>query len=194
MRDRPGASSLATGGTLGGSQAGARLIYRFTPAIAASLRFSSGISGVRDAEAAAGIRVQPLRNIPVAFTVERREGIGKWGGRSAFAAFAEGGLYHRPIAGRVLLDAYAQAGVVGIRSRDWFADGGLTLSHPLWRNLSGGFGMWGGAQPGLYRLDAGPRVTLDLGRGIRVHGDYRQRLVGNAAPPSGPALTIAADW
>jgi hypothetical protein len=34
---------------------------------------------------------------------------------------------------------------------------------------------------------------MDVGRGIKVHADYRQRLIGNAAPPSGPALTLAAD-
>jgi hypothetical protein len=29
---------------------------------------------------------------------------------------------------------------------------------------------------------------------VRVHADWRQRLAGNAAPGSGPALTLAGDF
>ena len=187
-------TSLATGGTLGASQAGARLTYRFNEALAASLRSSSSAGGVRGAEVAVGIRYQPFRSIPVAFTAERRHGLGRFGGRSAFALFAEGGIYHRALFNKVYLDGYVQGGVVGMRHRDLFVDGGATLTRPIWRNLSAGIGVWGAAQPGLYRFDAGPRISMDVGRGIKVHADYRQRLFGNAAPPSGPALTLAADF
>ena len=187
-------TSLASGGTLGGSQAGARLTWRFNQAWAASIRTTSSVGGVRGAEVAGGIRWQPLRSIPVAFTAERREGLGRYGGRSAFALFAEGGLYHRPIFHKVYLDGYLQGGIVGMRNRDLFIDGGATLTRPIWRNFSGGIGVWGAAQPGLYRLDVGPRVTMQVRRGIKVHADYRQRLIGNAAPPSGPAVTLAADF
>jgi hypothetical protein len=187
-------TSLASGGTLGGSQAGARLTYRINEIWAASVRTSSSVGGVRGAEVAAGIRWQPMRSIPVAFTAERREGIGTYGGRSAFALFAEGGLYHRALFNKVYLDGYIQGGVVGFNNRDLFVDGGATLTRPIWRNISGGIGVWGAAQPGLYRLDVGPRLTMQVRRGIKVHADYRQRLVGNAAPPSGPAITLAADF
>ena len=187
-------TSLASGGTLGGSQAGARLTYRFNQAWAASLRSSSSVGGVRGAEVAAGIRWQPLRSIPISVTAERREGLGRFGGRSAFAVFAEGGIYHRALFNKVYLDGYIQGGVVGMRNRDLFVDGGATISRPIWRNISGGFGVWGAAQPGLYRVDAGPRLTMQVRRGIKVHADYRQRLIGNAAPPSGPAVTLAADF
>ena len=187
-------TSLATGGTLGSSQAGARLTYRFNEAFAASLRSSSSVGGVRGAEVAAGLRWQPLRSIPVAFTAERREGLGRFGGRSAFALFAEGGLYNRAVFNKIYLDGYIQGGVVGLRNRDLFVDGGATLTRPIWRNISGGVGVWGAAQPGLYRLDAGPRISMQVRRGIKVHADYRQRLFGNAAPPSGPAVTLAADF
>lgn len=195
MRQRPGTgTSLAGGGMLGGNQVGTRLTYKFTPRIAASLRFSSGVGGIQSAEAAAGIRTQPFRSVPVAITLERRQGLGKYGGRDAFALFAEGGLYQRRITGSWRLDAYAQGGVVGAKSRDLFADGGATVSRPVWRKVSAGLGIWGGIQPGLYRVDAGPRLTMDMGRGIKVHADYRQKLIGNALPPSGPALTIAGDF
>ena len=192
-RRSPGPASLASNGSLGGSQAGARVLYRFTPALAASLRFSSGNGGV-GAEVAGGVRWQPLRSIPMAITAERRHGLGRYGGRNDFALFLEGGLYRQPLAGSWTLDGYAQGGVVGVKTRDLFADGALAVSRPVWRNVSAGLGLWGGVQPGLYRIDAGPRLTMDMGRGIRVHADYRQRLTGNALPASGPALTIAGDW
>ena len=132
-------TSLASGGTLGGSQAGARLTWRFNEAWAASIRTSSSVGGVRGAEVAAGVRWQPFRSIPVAFTAERREGLGRFGGRSAFALFAEGGLYHRALFNKVYLDGYIQGGVVGARNRDLFVDGGATLTRPIWRNISGGY-------------------------------------------------------
>ena len=187
-------TSLASGGTLGGSQAGARLTYRFNHAWAASLRTNSSVGGVRGAEVAGGIRWQPIRSIPIAFTAERREGLGRFGGRSAFALFAEGGIYHRALFNKVYLDGYIQGGVVGFNNRDLFVDGGATLTRPIWRNFSGGIGVWGAAQPGLYRLDVGPRISMQVRRGIKIHADYRQRLIGNAAPPSGPAVTLAADF
>jgi hypothetical protein len=194
LRNRPGPTTLASGGTLGGSQAGARLVYRFTPAIAASLRFSSSVGGVRGAEVAGGLRWQPLRSLPVALTVERRQRLGRYGGRSAFAALVEGGLYQRPLGAGFKLDAYAQGGVVEVKQPMWFADGALTATRPLFRNISGGLGMWAGGQTGLYRVDAGPRLTLDIGRGLKMHLDYRQRLAGDALPQSGPALTVTGDF
>ena len=195
LRGRPGPSSLATGGTLGGSQAGARLTYNISAMLAASVRSSSPVGGARGGELAAGLRVTPFRSIPVALTVERRQAIGKLGGgRSAFALFLEGGVYQRPIAWGFELDAFAQAGVVGMRRRDLFADGGYTLTKPLFGRYAAGFGMWGGVQPGLYRVDAGPRVSMRVRNNMRVHLDYRYRLAGNAEPGSGPVVTLAADF
>ena len=194
LRGSPGPGNLATGGTLGGSQVGGRLTYNFTPALAASLRSSSSVGGVRYAEVAAGVRWRPLASVPVALNIERRHALNRWGGRNAFALFAEGGVYQRPLFGIANLDLYAQGGVVGLKSRDLFFDGAATFTRPVWKNWSAGMGVWGGAQPGLYRVDAGPRLTMDVRRGIRLHADYRQRLAGEAAPSSGPALTIAGDF
>lgn len=194
LRGSPGPGNLATGGTLGGSQVGARLTYNFSPSLAASLRSSSSVGGVRYAEVAAGVRWKPLASIPIALNIERRQAMNRWGGRNAFALFAEGGLYQTPVFGLANLDLYAQGGVVGFDSRDLFFDGAATFTRPVWKEWSAGLGIWGGAQPGLYRVDAGPRLSYDVGRGIRLHADYRQRLAGEAAPSSGPALTIAGDF
>jgi hypothetical protein len=140
------------------------------------------------------VRWQPLRQVPVALTAERRQSFGPDKGASAFALFGEGGVYDRPIAARFNLDAYFQAGLVGIRDRALFVDGSATLTRPLWHNFSAGVGMWGGAQPGLARFDAGPRLSYRIGGKMRVHAYYRQRLVGRAAPGSGPVLTLAANF
>lgn len=185
---------LASGGSLGASQAGARLTYNFTRQIAATLRMSSDV-GRRGGEAAAGLRLQPIAGIPLWIDAERRQRIGRYGGgRSAFALFFEGGVWDRPMPLHFLLNSYVQGGVVGARSRDKFIDGALTLTRPVYRQFSAGLGVWGGAQPGLYRVDAGPRITMQVRRNIRVHFDWRQRLAGNAAPGSGPAVTLAGDF
>ena len=195
MRRDPGSPSLAANGQLGGSQAGARFLWRIDRRFAASIRSSAPIGGVqRTAELAAGLRFQPFARIPVALTAERRQSFGRDKGPSAFAFFAEGGVYDRPILAGFNLDAYLQAGVVGVRDQAAFVDGSATLTRPLWHQFSAGFGVWGGAQPGLARLDVGPRVSLRLGRAMRVHLDYRQRLLGQAAPGSGPVVTLAADF
>ena len=189
-----GSRSLATGGQLGASQAGARLVYNFNRQLALAARVSSEV-GRRGGEAALGVRLHPLVSIPVWFTAERRQRVGRFGGgRSDFALFAEAGIYQQPLAWQFTLDSYLQGGVVGVKSRDLFIDGGFAVTRPVYRNVSLGFGVWGGAQPGLSRLDAGPRVTVQVRRGVKVHADWRQKLAGNARPGSGPALTLSGDF
>jgi len=189
-----GPASLANGGQLGGSQAGARFTYAFTRQLAASFRTSSDV-GRRGAEFAAGVRVQPLVSVPVWITAERRQRLGEMSsGRNAFALFAETGVYQRPMPWQFSLDAYLQGGVVGLKSRDLFVDGAIALTRPVYKNFSAGVGVWGGAQPGLYRLDAGPRVTMQVRSNVKVHFDWRQKLAGNAQPGSGPSVTLAGDF
>lgn len=195
FRGTPGTGSLAGVGTLGGSQAGARLTYALDPRIALSLRSSSPIGGSRGGEVAAGLRLTPFPSIPVAVTAERRQAIGRFStGRSDFALFAESGLYQRPVAWGLMLDGYAQAGLVGLKERDFFADAGFTLSRPVIGRFSLGFGAWGGYQPGIYRIDAGPRLSLQVRPNLSLHADWRQRLAGAALPSSGPALAIGANF
>ena len=195
MRGPPGEGALASGGTLGGSQAGARLSYALNRQIAATVRSSTPIGGSRGGEVAAGLRFTPFPSIPIALTAERRQKFGRFStGRNDFALFLEGGVYQQPIAWGFNLDGYAQAGVVGIRTRDLFADGGFALTGPLFGRFSAGAGVWGGYQPGIYRIDAGPRLSMELRRNVRLHLDYRQRIAGAAEPRSGPALTLAADF
>lgn len=189
-----GSRSLAPGGQLGASQAGARLLYNFNRLLALSGRLSSEV-GRRGGEGALGVRVHPLVHIPIWLTAERRQAIGRYGGgRNAFALFAEGGLYQQPLPWRFALDTYFEGGVVSAKRRDLFFDGGLTVTRPVRGKFSAGFGIWGGAQPHLARLDIGPRLTVRVRKNLKVHLDWRQKVVGNARPGSGPALTLAGDF
>ena len=194
----PGEAPLASGGTLGGSQAGAGLTWRPTQALAVNLRVSAPLRQGQTkmaGEAALGVAWQPLRNVPVRLMAERRKAIGApGGGRDAFALLGEGGVYGRALPWQFRLDGYGQAGVVGVRTRDWFVDGGVTATRPLYGRFALGAGVWGGAQPGLSRLDIGPRLSMQVRPGIRTHLDYRHRLFGRSEPGSGFAATVATDF
>ena len=192
-----GASGLGTG-TLGGSQAGARLTVPILsdrlPGFALSARASMPLRR-RGAEAALGVEWQPVRHVPVRLLGERRQRI-TGEGRNAFALLAHGGVSGRALPGGFALDGYGAAGVVGLRSRDLFAEGTATVTREVGA-VRVGAGAWGGVQPGVSRLDVGPTVALPLrigGAGVRVSLDYRLRVAGSAAPDSGPALTIGTDF
>jgi len=196
---------LATGGQLGASQAGARLTYRFTPRLAANLRLSGAVPTSRsrldglNGEAALGISYQPFAGVPVRLMAERRQRIGRAdsllvGGRNAFAFLAEGGIYGQSLPLGFTLDGYGQSGLVSLRQRDWFVDGGLVAERPLFGRYSLGLGMWGGAQKGLNRFDIGQRLSARVTRNIRVSLDYRYKALGNARPGSGFAVVVGSDF
>ena len=198
------APSAPRQGLLGGSQAGARLSWRANDDTARPLSLTARLSSPlkrRGAEAALGVEWQPVRGLPVRLLAERRQRVAGEG-RSAFALLAHGGVSDLAVGGELSLDAYAQAGVVGARNPDLFADGGATIAVPLGdAGLAGrvavGAGIWGSAQPGLARLDFGPRVSTTIAAGgapARVSLDWRFRVAGAAAPSSGPALTVATGF
>jgi hypothetical protein len=112
---------------------------------------------------------------------------------------AAGGVSDRRVTGPIRMDAYAQAGVVGTRSRDFFVDASASLNVPVapeGRVTIGG-GAWAAAQPGVSRVDIGPQLSLTLpvaGKSVRVSADWRLRVAGSATPGSGPALTLSIDF
>lgn len=193
-RDERGTTSLAPGGTLGGSQAGLRLLYRLGNGLALSGRLYAPLRRTGGAEGALGVDWRPLRAAPVHLLAERRQALGGEG-RSAFAlTLYGGGTIRLPL--RLELDSYAQAGIVGLRSRDLFVDGAARLRRPL-GPVEMGAGLWGAAQPGTARLDAGPHISYRLpvrAANLRLSADWRFRIAGDAAPGSGPALTLGADF
>jgi hypothetical protein len=194
-----GGEAILPGGSLGGSQAGARLTYRLNGdtrrPVALSARVYAGLDRPRSTEVAFGLDWRPLVAIPLHLLAERRERLGR-NGRSDWQLTLYGGGEARAAHGRLHLEAYGQAGVVGVDWRDLFADGAVKVSIAAGPAEFGG-GAWGGAQPGVARLDIGPRATARLragGLSFRAEADWRFRVAGGAAPGSGPTLTLSAGF
>lgn len=199
-----GFDSLANAGELGGSQAGTRLSFRIWQAgsvdFALAARLSRPIERSDGAEAALGVAVQPFESLPLTVSLDRRIAI-EAGARNAWSIGVAGGVYRKAVTTGLELDGYAQAGIVGAHSRDLYVDGSASLSHPIAISeraiLSLGVGAWGGAQPGVARVDIGPEAGLRLplgDMGIRLALGWRHRIAGSAEPGSGPALTLGADF
>lgn len=189
----------------GASQAGAVLRYRLAPSSPRRpelyLRATTALHRPRGEELAAGFALRPLPGMPVAALVEGR------------ATRTVSGTVVRPAAALVTElppaalplglrgEAYAQAGYVGGRDATAFADGQGRIEKRIisaggWQ-LRAGAGAWGGLQKGARRIDVGPTATLDLplgSAGGRLAADWRFRIGGNAAPSSGPAITLSAGF
>ena len=96
---------------------------------------------------------------------------------------------------------YAAAGYVGGYAATAFVDGQLRVDHHIATigptEIRAGGGVWGGAQQGASRVDVGPTASIGLASGhaaARLRFDWRMRVAGDAAPTSGPAVTIAAGF
>lgn len=194
-----GGAQLAAGGVLGGSQAGARLLYRLNRDPARPLSLSGRVYLPLDdadaAEVAVGVDWQPIAAVPVRLLAERREAIGSRG-RSDFALTAYGGFGPRRVAGPVHAEGYAQAGVVGVERGDAFVDGAVRAYVPLddRDRIRVGAGIWGAAQPDAERVDVGPHLSVRILPGVRAAAEWRFGVAGDARPGSGPTLTIGADF
>jgi len=189
----------------GASQAGAVIRYRLAPASshrpALYLRATSAVEAPRGEELALGLSARPLARVPIALHAELRatQQTGGTTWRPAVGAVTELPRFDLPagLSGEV----YAQAGYVAGPNASAFVDGQLRVERRLARlgrgELRAGLGAWGGAQKGANRIDVGPSATLDfpLGGGQgRVSADWRLRAAGNAAPKSGPAITLSAGF
>ena len=203
-RSGDGVDALASDGELGGSQAGVRGRYRVMRVAgveaALSARVSHPLERADGGEAAVGISVRPENRLPIELIAERRIALDD-GGRNAWSLTLAGGVYRRPLPLGFELDGYAQAGIVGANSRDIFGDAAIVISQPMplhdRTTVSLGAGIWGGAQPGVSRVDVGPEASIRLpigGGGMRLSAGWRQRIAGTAAPGSGPVVTLGADF
>lgn len=203
LRDGSGRAPdvLASASQLGGSQAGLRLAYGFGDAgrVRAYGRATIAVQRPQQREIAFGLALAPLARLPIDLAIEQRVAAGKEG-RTALAIMASGGVSDVPLPAGFRLDAYAQAGVVGARQRDGFADGAIVVDHRLGPDETSvrlGALAAGAVQPGAARVDVGPRLTVRLpavGEGSRIALDWRQRVAGDARPESGLALTLASDF
>lgn len=195
---RPGA---ATGGPvqLGGGQVGLRVRAPIAAngAIALVGRLATPLAGP-GREAAIGVEWRP-KGLPVAVVAERRFALDSSGSGTGAGVIA--GIDRTDVIAGFDLEAYAQAGAVARRGIEPYADGAIRLLHPVAATgrttLSIGVGSWGGAQRGAQRIDIGPSAVLRLPLGaapVRFSIDWRQRIGGNAAPGSGPAVTLGSDF
>ncbi len=190
---RDGASGLVPAGTLGGAQMGLRANLPITQAVSATARISTPLRA-SGGEASFGIAV---RQGPVTLLLERRIALDR-GGRNDFSTTFAAGIDAVRLPQRFRLDAYGQAGLVG---RDPFADGAVRIERPIATvgktEIAIGAGLWGGAQPGVSRLDTGPQIVVRMpiaGSYVRASGEWRHRVAGRAQPNSGPAVTLGMDF
>ncbi|WP_371432080.1 hypothetical protein [Novosphingobium sp.] len=207
---RRGSSGTALAAGLpayGGSQAGGVLRYRIMPQerhrLTAYLRATGAVrSDVDDRQLALGLSARPVPTIPVSLLVEGRLQQGSFATRlrPSIAAVTELPPITLPLGLRS--DVYAQAGWVGGAGATPFFDAQAVVDRalvPLARgiDLRAGGGVWSGGQKGAVRLDLGPRAGLVVQRGrfpLRLSADWRFRVAGQAAPGSGPALTLATGF
>lgn len=187
------------GPQLGGSQAGARITYALGDSrrFALAARIASPL-GPGAQELALGVDWQPTR-LPVRLIAEHRIGLN--GGRGGAGIGIVGGFGPRGIGRGFVAEGYAQAGAIARAGGEGYADGAVRIAHPV-ASLGGvrfdlGAGTWGAAQRDVSRIDVGPSLAAHVPIGpqkVRVSLDWRQRIVGNATPDSGLALTVGADF
>lgn len=193
------------GPTYGDSQAGAVLRYRLAPSSAHRpalfVRAASALHQPRGEEVALGLSVRPFAKVPVALHAEARLTAQPAGAITRPAVYAVTELPRLDLPLGLSGESYLQAGLVGGLGGTAFADGLVRLDRPVARlgggELRAGLGAWGGAQRGASRLDLGPSATLDFAIGSgqgRISADWRLRAAGNAAPVSGPAITLSAGF
>jgi len=197
---RPDAAGqpLGTGGQLGGSQAGARILLPIAlkDRLRLSLRAYAPLEQLTAYEVAPGISLRPFPAIPIELIAERR----LRGGRQtqdATSVFLAGGGSSGKRGSAWRADVYAQAGMVGLQHPMLFADGAATVRRSMGSSHAIGLGLWGGIQPGLKRLDIGPSATTIIGPSslnTRLTLDWRVRIAGDARPGSGIAITLSKDF
>lgn len=210
LRSGGGAASAGPSfATYGASQAGAVLRYRLWPGNAHRLtsyaRVSAALNGSGEREAALGLSVRPIATLPVFVAGEGR--ISQLSGRTVVRPAVMAVTELPPILlaadkrGGAQAEFYLQGGYVGGLGATPFIDGQLRIDRRVVRvgpvEVRAGGGAWGGAQRGAGRLDLGPAVTLQASRGpaaMRLALDWRFRLMGDAEPASGPALTVSAGF
>lgn len=190
-----GAIDLAATPVLGGGQSGAALAWTPDPLAARPLALTVRAAAAHDdrgrsAFAAVGVAWYPFAGVTLA--AERLVAIGP-AARGDWTARIAGGVARST--GALDVSAYGEGGAVG--SAVYAAAQahlGATLRHG--RSAFGpGVGAWASVQRGggatVDRLDLGPGVTARAGA-LTLSADYRFRVAGNAAPGSGPVVTLSA--
>ena len=195
-----GTGGAAAWPVLGGGQSGASVAWAIDPLARRSLAVIGRVYAAHDdrglvdgatAQAAVGVRWQPVRGVSIA--AERLIAIGGATSGDWNLRAAAGG--ERRV-GPATVDGYAEAGVRG--NGDVYAGGqaraGVRVATIGPVAVSAGPGAWGSVQAGfatVSRLDVGAGVAAAMPGGLVARADWRWRVAGNAAPGNGPAVTLA---
>lgn len=198
LRDS-GLAGPAASPVLGGGQSGASLAYSLDPLARRPLAVFGRLYAAHDAaasidpasaQAAIGLRWQLRPGVSLA--AERLIAIGAATSGDWNLRLAAGGTRR---VGPLTVDGYGEAGVRG--NGDVYAGGEAHARAPIGKigavQLAAGPGVWGSVQSAnttVARLDLGAGISAQLPAGIVVSGDWRWRVAGNAAPGSGPAVTM----
>jgi hypothetical protein len=199
-------SSVVSGRpSYGRSQAGGVVRYRLREssphAPQAYLRASSALQGALENDLVGGLSARPIRGVPLRVAAEARISQTVAGTELRPAVIAVTEFPPLDLPRGIRAEAYVQGGYVAGRFATAFVDGQGRVERAVAQfkdaEIAAGAGVWGGAQKGAARLDAGPTaaITFRLGRGRgRLAADYRFRIAGDADPDSGPALTLSAGF
>ena len=166
---RGGASGTVSGGQLGASQAGVRVVYAIGPSqrLGLTARLAAPLEG-RGREAALGIEWRPTRG-PVRLIAEQRFVLD--GGRGGPTVGVIAGYGPAEIAPGTRIETYGQAGAIMRDGVEGFVDGAARLTHGVAERgrlrLDAGVGAWVSAQRGAARGDLGPSLGLALPLGRR---------------------------
>lgn len=203
-REGSGAPLVSAGRspTYGASQAGAVLNYRLAPSNKRDPRLYaraySALIDQREGELAGGMSLRPIARLPIRAHAEVRltEFANSIEIRPAIFATTEFPRVELPL--DFYGEAYGQAGYVAGEAGTAFADGQLHVMRSLKSfdlgSVSIGAAAWGGAQSGVERIDLGPSLRADVSISevpARLSLDYRERIAGEAEPPSGVAVTLS---
>lgn len=193
LRDGGPLSSPAASPVLGGGQVGGSIAFVTNPyarrplALVARANVAADPDGLRSetAQLAVGLRQSLLPG--VSLSVERLIPLGTATQGAFTARLAAGGKWQR-------LEAYGEAGVIdtgqlyagGQARARILRFGPAALNAATWASVQTG-------TPDVWRVDVGPSLNATV-KGIRIEADWRQRVGGNAAPGSGPVLTVSAGF
>jgi hypothetical protein len=213
LRDAGAASAATAAPVLGGGQAGATIGYTLDPlarrpvtiigrynVAASGLAFGGGGYDRQTTQFAAGVAWRP--NHWATVSAERLIAGGAFARDDWAARLALGGA---GAAGPIDWRAYGEAGIIGLERGDSYAGGlaraGWRLPAPGRLRWSAGAGAWASVQSSsgfsLWRADLGPSLAAEIPAGalrLETSFDWRFRVAGNAAPGSGPALTLVARY
>lgn len=202
FRARASQDAISTVGQYGGSQSGFVIaVPLLAPQdgtseakIALQMRGATAHDDLDEREFSAGLRWRPIGKMPLSLTLERRFRSDR---KDSFGAYLAGGrTLNLPFQSR--LEGYAQAGYITGKAGGPFFDFSARAERKLGASpLSAGLGLWGGGQTGIFRVDAGPTITHSFGIAdarFRVSADWRTRIAGDAAPASGPAVTLSTSF